>query len=194
MDNITEIITISGIAVGLAMDAFAVSVASGSIFKELHIRHALRMAFFFGAFQAVMPLLGYAAGNTFAEHITNYDHWIAFGLLVLIGGKMIYEAFKIEEVEKKPQDPSSLVILLALSIATSIDALAVGVTLSLVTRHIYTAVILIGVITFALSYVGYEIGKKMGHFFENKIEILGGLILIAIGIKILASHMLAGYR
>ena len=192
MDNIIEIITISGIAVGLAMDAFAVSVASGSVFKELHIRHALRMAFFFGAFQAIMPLLGYAAGNTFAEHIVTYDHWIAFGLLVAIGGKMIYESFKIEAVEKKPQDPSSLVVLLALSIATSIDALAVGVTLSLVTQHIYTSVILIGVITFALSYVGYEIGKKMGHFFENKIEILGGVILIAIGVKILVSHLLAG--
>ena len=190
MDNIIEIVIISGIGVGLAMDAFAVSVASGSVFKELHIRHALRMAFFFGAFQAVMPLLGYAAGNTFAEHIVSFDHWIAFGLLVLIGGKMIYEAFKIEEVEKKPQNPSNLVVLVALSIATSIDALAVGVTLSVVTHHIYTSVILIGVITFALSYVGYEIGKKMGHFFENKIEILGGLILIAIGVKILISHLI----
>ena len=190
MDNIIEIVTISGIAVGLAMDAFAVSVASGSIFKELHIRHALRMAFFFGAFQAVMPLLGYAAGNTFAEHIVSFDHWIAFGLLVLIGGKMIYEAFKIVEVEKKPQNPSNLVVLVALSIATSIDALAVGVTLSVVTHHIYAAVILIGVITFVLSYVGYEIGKKLGHFFENKIEILGGLILIAIGVKILISHLI----
>ncbi|MBL7214194.1 MAG: manganese efflux pump [Phycisphaerae bacterium] len=186
-----EIITITGIAVGLAMDAFAVSVVSGSVFKELHIRYALRMAFFFGAFQAIMPLLGYLAGNAFAEYIVNYDHWIAFGLLVLIGGKMIYEAFKIKAVEKTPQNPSNLIVLVALSIATSIDALAVGVTLSLVTHHIYAAVILIGAVTFALSYIGYEIGKKMGHFFENKIEILGGLILIAIGLKILIAHILA---
>ncbi len=190
MDNIVEIFTLSGIAVGLAMDAFAVSIVSGSVFRELHIRHALRMAFFFGAFQAFMPLLGYLAGNTFSGHIGRYDHWIAFVLLLLIGGKMIYEAFKIEEVEKKPQDPSNLVVLLALSVATSIDALAVGVTLSLVTSHILFAVAAIGAITFGLSYLGYEIGKRMGHFFENKIEIIGGLILIAIGAKILINHLL----
>lgn len=173
------------------MDTFAISIANGSVFKELHIRHALRMAFFFGAFQAVMPLLGYAAGNTLSGYIQDYDHWVAFGLLVVIGGKMVYEAFKIEAVEKKPQDPSSLVVLLALSVATSIDALAVGITLSLVTHHIYAAVVLIGAITFVLSYLGYEIGKKIGHFFENKIEILGGLILVAIGAKILISHLMA---
>ena len=101
MDNIIEILTVSGIAVGLAMDAFAVSVACGSVFKELHIRHALRMAFFFGAFQAIMPLLGYAAGNTLSEYIIEYDHWIAFVLLSLIGGKMIYEAFKIRASRRK---------------------------------------------------------------------------------------------
>jgi putative Mn2+ efflux pump MntP len=101
MDHLIQIITVNGIAAGLAMDAFAVSVVSGAIFKELHIRHALRMAFFFGAFQAVMPLLGYAAANTFSEYIVSIDHWIAFALLVGIGGKMIYESFKIRELEKK---------------------------------------------------------------------------------------------
>ena len=189
MNNIIEVMTICGIAVGLAMDAFAVSVASGSVFKELHIRHALRMAFFFGAFQAVMPLLGYAAGQTFADYIENYDHWVASVLLTLIGGKMIYEAFTIEAVEKKPQDPSNLLVLLMLSIATSIDAMAVGITLSLVTGHIFAAVIIIGIVTFGLSYAGYAIGKRIGHFFENKIEILGGLILLAIGLKILITHL-----
>ncbi|MHC5173623.1 MAG: manganese efflux pump MntP, partial [Planctomycetota bacterium] len=128
MDHLIQIITVNGIAAGLAMDAFAVSVVSGAIFKELHIRHALRMAFFFGA---VMPLLGYAAGNTFGEYIVSIDHWIAFALLVGIGGKMIYESFKIRELEKKPRVPSNLITLLALSIATSIDALAVGFTLTL---------------------------------------------------------------
>ncbi len=191
MDNLIEIITITGIAVGLAMDAFAVSIVSGSIFKELHIRHALRMAFFFGAFQAIMPLIGYATGQTFACRMAAWDHWIAFGLLGAIGGKMIYEAFKIKEAESKPRDPSSLIVLLVLSIATSIDALAVGITLSLVTQAIGIAVAVIGVITFGLSYAGYEIGKRVGHFFENKIEILGGLILIAIGAKILITHLLA---
>ncbi len=187
--NIVEWLTVCGIAVGLAMDAFAVSVVSGSVFKNLHIKHALRMALFFGAFQAIMPLLGYAAGNLFAGYITAWDHWIAFGLLAAVGGKMIYESFKFSTVEEKSKDPSSLGVLLTLSIATSIDALAVGVTLSLMTASIMAAVTVIGIITFALSYGGFEIGKRVGHFFENKIEIIGGLILIGIGVKILISHL-----
>lgn len=187
--NILECITICGIGFGLAMDAFAVSVVSGSVFKELRIRHAVRMAFFFGAFQALMPLLGYAAGSTLAGFVNRWDHWLAFGLLTVIGSKMIYEAFQIKAVEKGPQDPSNVAVLLALSLATSIDALAVGITLSLVTNHIAEAVLLIGLITFGMSYAGYEIGKRVGHFFENKIEILGGLILIIIGFKILLTHL-----
>jgi putative Mn2+ efflux pump MntP len=188
--NLTETFLIIGIAMGLAMDAFAVSIVSGSIYKEMHVAHALRMALFFGAFQAIMPLIGYATGQTFACRMEAWDHWIAFGLLAAIGGKMVYEAFKIEEVESKPKDPSNLIVLLVLSVATSIDALAVGITLSLVTQFIVYAVVLIGIITFALSYAGYEIGRRVGHFFENKIEILGGLILIGIGTKILISHLL----
>jgi len=191
MNHIIEIITISGIGVGLAMDAFAISVVSGSVFKNMCVRCALRMAFFFGAFQAFMPLIGYLAGNTLASHIEQYDHWVAFGLLSLIGGKMIYEAFKMEDIEKSAKDPSCPVTLVMLSIATSIDALAVGVTLSLLTEHLFFAVILIGIITFFLSFVGYKIGKRFGHFFENKIEILGGLILIAIGVKTLISHLIS---
>ena len=190
MDHLLQIIIVHGIAVGLAMDAFAVSIVSGSIYKELHIRHALRMAFFFGAFQAIMPLIGYMAGRTFADSIEMWDHWIAFGILSVIGGKMVYEAFKMKQVDKDPKDPSNLVVLVVLSIATSIDALAVGITLSLVTSYIFRAVATIGVITFIISYIGYIIGKRMGHFFENKIEIIGGLILIGIGFKILISHLI----
>ena len=186
-----EVLIICAIGVSLAMGAFAVSVVCGAVFRQLHILHALRMALFFGAFQSLMPLLGYTTGKTFEGFIGVYDHWLAFILLTLIGGKMIYEAFKIEEVEKKPADPASLVALLVLSLATSIDALAVGFTLSLVTHHITLAVGLIGVITFILSYIGYRIGKRFGHFFENKIEILGGLILIAIGAKILIQHLMS---
>lgn len=192
MKNLIEIMTIVGIAVGLAMDAFAVSVVSGSAFKKMCRKCALRMAFSFGAFQAFMPLLGYLAGNSLSAHIMDYDHWIAFGLLLAIGGKMIYEAFQFSDIEKEAKDPSCPVTLVMLSVATSIDALAVGVTLSLMTEHIATAVILIGLVTFGLSYLGYEIGKRLGHFFENKIEIFGGLILIAIGVKILVSQLLAG--
>ncbi len=190
MDNLIEILTITGIAVGLAMDAFAISVVSGSVYKNMCVRCALRMAFCFGAFQAFMPLLGYLAGTTLATRFEQYDHWIAFGLLSAIGGKMIYEAFKIEDIENAAKDPSCPVTLVILSIATSIDALAVGVTLSLLTQHLIAAVILIGIITFALSFIGYKIGKQFGHFFENKIEIFGGLILIAIGLKILISHLI----
>jgi putative Mn2+ efflux pump MntP len=176
------------IAVGLAMDAFAVSIVSGSTYKQLHIRHALRMAAFFGGFQAFMPLIGSLAGLSLKEYITTYDHWIAFGLLSAVGGKMIYESFKIKSVEDNP-DPSSILVLLVLSVATSIDALAIGVTLSLITSSIALAVVIIGLTTFVLSYFGVLIGKRFGHFFENKIEILGGLILIAIGVKILVEHL-----
>ncbi|MBN2271240.1 MAG: manganese efflux pump [Sedimentisphaerales bacterium] len=185
----TELITIIIIAVGLAMDALAVSIVSGAAYRQLHVKHALRIALFFGAFQAVMPLIGSLAGLTLKGHIARYDHWIAFGLLTAIGAKMIYESFKIKEAEKK-FDPTSLITLLALAVATSIDALAVGITLSLITKSIIIAVTIIGVITFALSYLGVAIGKRFGHFFESKIEILGGAILIAIAVKILLQHTL----
>jgi putative Mn2+ efflux pump MntP len=155
----------------------------------LHIGHALRLALFFGGFQALMPLLGWALGMTLEVYIASYDHWIAFILLMLIGGKMIYETFELKAVEDKPKDPSSIVVLLVLSIATSIDALVVGITLTLVTQSIFEAVAIIGVITFGICYLGWEIGKRVGHFFENKIEIVGGLVLIGIGLKILVSHL-----
>jgi putative Mn2+ efflux pump MntP len=177
------------IAVGLAMDTFAVSIVTGSAYKQLHAKHALRMAAFFGGFQAFMPLIGSLAGLGLKEYITNCDHWIAFGLLSAVGGKMVYESFKIKSVEENP-DPSNILVLLLLSVATSIDALVVGITLSLVARSIAVAAIIIGLITFVLSYLGVFIGKRFGHFFENKIEILGGLILIAIGAKILVEHEL----
>jgi len=182
--------TIIVIALGLAMDAFAVSIVTGSVYRELHIRHVLRMALFFGGFQAIMPIVGFLAGLSLKGYIAAWDHWIAFGLLSLVGGKMILEAFKISSTEKR-QDPSSLVVLLALSVATSIDALAVGVTLSLLTASIALAVTIIGLVTFGLSYAGVAIGKRFGHFFESRIEVLGGLILIAIGTKILIQHLTA---
>jgi putative Mn2+ efflux pump MntP len=185
----TELIMLCGIAVGLAMDALAVSIVSGSIFRELRLVHGLRMALFFGAFQALMPLLGWAAGRNFTAWFEDFDHWIAFGLLTFIGGKMIVEALRIRQVERKPPDPSKLAVLLMLSIATSIDALVVGLTLSLITCHIITAVVLIGLLTFLISWFGWELGRRIGHFFEIKIEALGGLILIAIGFKILLRHL-----
>lgn len=183
------LITIVIIAVGLAMDAFAVSIASGAVYKQLKLTQTLRIAIFFGGFQAFMPLIGALAGLSFREYIANYDHWIAFAILTTVGSKMIYESFKIISA-KDIRDPSNIFILLALSIATSIATLAIGVTLSLVAGSIAVAVIIIGLVTFALSYIGVLIGKKFGHFFENKIEAIGGLILIALGCKILFGHLL----
>ncbi|MCK5001275.1 MAG: manganese efflux pump [Anaerohalosphaera sp.] len=186
-----NIITVVVIAVGLAMDAFAVSVAAGAAQKQLKVQHALRMAFFFGAFQSIMPLLGWLAGLSFKDAIEPFDHWVAFGLLVVIGGKMIYESFKLKDSQDgSTVDPARISVVLILAVATSIDALAVGFTLSLVTEHVAVAVIVIGIITFALSYLGCWLGGKVGHLFENKIEAIGGVILIAIGIKILVQHLL----
>lgn len=181
-------ITIIVIAVGLAMDAFVVSIVSGGAYKQLHVRHALRMALFFGAFQAIMPLIGSLAGLTLKDYILDWDHWIAFGLLSAVGAKMIYESFKIKSVEEN-LDPTNIIVLLVLSVATSIDALAVGITLSLIVGSIIMAVIIIGLVTFVLSYLGVQIGKRFGHFFESRIEALGGVILIAIGTKILFEHL-----
>jgi putative Mn2+ efflux pump MntP len=170
------------------MDAFVVSIVSGSAYKQLHIKHALRMALFFGAFQAFMPLIGSLAGLTLKEYIEHCDHWIAFGLLAAVGGKMIYESFKIRP-DGENRDPSNLLVLLVLSVATSIDALAVGITLSLIASSILLAAAIIGLVTFVLSYFGVQIGKRFGHFFESKIEALGGIILVAVGTKILIEHL-----
>jgi putative Mn2+ efflux pump MntP len=163
------LLTIVIIAIGLAMDAFAVSIVSGAAYKKLNIRHAFRLALFFGGFQA-------------------YDHWVAFALLTAVGAKMLYESTKIKPAHEN-SEPMNLLVLLALSVATSIDALAVGITLSLLRISIAMAAIIIGLVTFVLSYIGVFIGKNSGHFFENKIEALGGLILIAIGLKILFEHL-----
>jgi putative Mn2+ efflux pump MntP len=185
-----HLFTIIVVAVGLAIDAFVVSIISGGAYKQLHVKHALRMALFFGGFQALMPLIGFMAGLSVKDYIESYDHWIAFGLLAAVGGKMIYESFKIKSIEEK-FDPSNIFVLLMLSVATSIDALAIGITLSLITSSIIAAIIIIGLVTFVLSYLGVYIGKRFGHFFENKIEAAGGIILIGIGIKILFEHLLS---
>ncbi|MGA2172800.1 MAG: manganese efflux pump MntP family protein [Sedimentisphaerales bacterium] len=185
-----ELLAIIAIAVGLSMDAFAVSVVTGAAYRELRIRHTLRMAGFFGGFQAFMPAVGYLAGMTVRQSILNYDHWVAFGILAAVGAKMIYESLKIKE-ERKTMHPANLPLLLALAVATSIDALAVGITLSLITSRIAAAVIIIGVVTFGLSCAGVHIGKKFGHFFESGIEAIGGLVLIGLGAKILLQHILA---
>lgn len=179
------------IALGLSMDAFAVSIASGAGMKKLEIKNALKMGVFFGGFQAMMPVIGWLAGVGMKSFIAGVDHWVAFGLLTLVGGKMIYEALKNNAKEKRGTGnrPFDTGILLMLAVATSIDALAVGVTFSVLSVSILLPVVIIGLTTFALSVAGVRIGAKGGHFFENKMELLGGLILLGIGLKILLEHL-----
>lgn len=186
--NHMNILTILFIALGLSMDAFAVSIANGFTIKQLRIDHALRIAVFFGLFQAIMPVIGWSAGIGLRDLIAMIDHWIAFGLLSIIGIKMILESREIKQ-EEEGKSPLTIYTLLLLSLATSIDALAVGFSLSLLSISIISPAIIIGLVTFLLSFAGVFIGKKFGHFLESKIEMAGGIILIAIGVKILIEHL-----
>ena len=184
-----NLLTIVVIALGLAMDAFAVSVTIGAVYKKPGISRAFRTALTFGGFQAVMPVMGWLTGMTVRKFIQDYDHWVAFCLLATIGCKMIYESFKIKRVQQR-SNSLRISMLLALAVATSIDAFAVGITLSfLLTRSIAITVIIIGAVTFVLSYAGVYIGKGFGYFFANRIEALGGLVLLGIGTKILLEHL-----
>lgn len=182
-----NLITIFLTSVGLAMDAFAVSIGGGISLKKVNTKDAIIIATFFGGFQFIMPLLGWTFGLFFRDFIISFDHWIAFGLLSLIGGKMLYESFQDEEEEGT--DFRNLYVLLTLAIATSIDALAVGLTFSVIKTPIVEACIIIGIITFLICLFGVYVGNKFGHIFEKQAEIIGGLILIGIGVKILIEHL-----
>lgn len=173
------------------MDALSVSIASGAQIKEARLGHAARIAFFFGLFQAVMPLIGAFAGASFKSQISAIDHWIIFFILSFIGGKMIYEAKFLRNSGRDRKDPSSFRILLLLAIATSIDALAVGISLSFLMdiNSILHASIIIGAVTFVLCFFGVIAGDYLGHLCEDKTEIAGGLVLIAVGVKILIEHL-----
>lgn len=177
------------IAVGLAMDAVAVSISSGLNLKGLRIAYALRIATAFGVAQAVMPIIGWMAGYGIGDVIAGFDHWVAFGLLTVVGGRMLWEACNQDKVEKR-LDPVHPPCLLLLAIATSLDALAVGLGLSLLRVPIFHAALIIGAITFALSFLGVFAGDRIGRHLENKAEMLGGLVLLAIGVKILIDHLL----
>ncbi len=176
------------LAVGLAMDTFAVSIASGIAYKNFRFHHALRMAAAFGFFQAVMPVIGWLLGRSLQHWMAGIDHWIAFALLSFVGGKMIYEALRIEKAEE-PTNPFGASVLLVLALATSIDALIVGVTFAVLQTAIVGPVVVIGSVTFALSLAGVYVGEAFGHFFEKKIEVLGGLVLIGMGLKIIIQHL-----
>jgi len=183
-----DILSVFVIAVGLAMDAFAVSISCGFTVPSPKRWNALKIAAFFGAFQAVMPVIGWSIGRFFSIYIETFDHWIAFILLSFIGIRMIYNAIMADECETVV-DPTDIKTLLMLSIATSIDALAVGVTFAFLQIRIITPVLIIGIITFFISSIGLLIGHKLGCYFEKRVEIFGGLVLIGIGLKILIEHL-----
>ena len=175
------------LAVGLSMDAFAVSVCKGLSIQKLKPRHAVIVGAWFGAFQALMPAIGWLLGSAFADMIEAVDHWIAFVLLALIGGNMIREALGHEEEDA---DPSlAPIAMLLLAAATSIDALAVGVTFAFLRVAVVPAVTLIGVCTFAISAAGVKIGNVFGARYKSRAELLGGIVLVLIGLKILLDHL-----
>lgn len=183
MDALTTVL----IGIGLSADAFAVAVARSIPSRKMVMRTSLLMAASFGFFQAIMPVIGWLAGMQLLPIIAGIDHWVAFGLLAFIGGKMVYESRMIEEEEKKDAELNGHVLVL-LSLATSMDALAVGLSFSFLKVSILEPALIIGLITFAISLAGCLAGRKFGHLFEDKVEIAGGLILIGIGLKILLEH------
>ncbi|MCI8642858.1 MAG: manganese efflux pump MntP family protein [Lachnospiraceae bacterium] len=182
-----EFITLFVLAVGLSMDAFAVAVCKGLAMKKMSWKNAVIVGLWFGTFQALMPVIGYFLGVSFADRIKSVDHWIAFVLLALIGGNMIREAFgKEEERASADLDVKTMFIM---AVATSIDALAVGVTFAFLDQNMPLAVSLIGVTTFMLSMLGVKVGNLFGVKYKSKAEFIGGLILILLGAKILLEHL-----
>lgn len=176
------------ISLGLAADACAVSLSSGLLIKHLKFNKALKIALFFGLFQGVMLWLGWWLGLGFREPLSKIDHWIAFVLLSFLGGKLIYESCQLES-NLKPFNPLDFYILLGLAIATSIDALAAGISFSVLKISILLSATLVGFITFFLSFLAVYIGHGYGDLFKNKVEIVGGLLLIFFGSKILLEHL-----
>ena len=181
------------LAVGLAMDAFAVSICKGVCLKKASLAQSAAVGAYFGIFQAGMPIIGYFLGTGFADRIERYDHWVAFALLLVLGGKMFIESFKKEDAEStaagNDRDELKFIKMLVLAIATSIDALAVGITLAFLKVNIWAAAAFIGAVTFIISAGGVKIGHAFGEKYTNKAELAGGIILMAIGVKILLEHL-----
>ena len=188
-----DFITLLFIAVGLAMDAFSVSVTDGIVLKKIKVSNALKVALFFGVFQFGMLFIGYLLGSAFEKYISSIDHWVAFVLLMIIGGKMFFEALfekdNQEDFEKK-ENPLDNKVLTVLAIATSIDALAVGISFAAMknTGILFSASV-VGIVAFLFSFFGMYIGNKCGNLFGSKSEIAGGIVLMGIGIKILVEHL-----
>ena len=192
------ILELLGIAVGLAMDAFSVSLMTGMITSDFRVRHAVRLGATFGFFQFIMPVAGYFLGRTFAEKIEAYDHWVAFGLLALIGGKMLIDAARelhAGTVAGDSRRPAAETLawrtLLIQGVATSIDALAVGVSFAMLSQNIWLSSGVIGAVTFALSFAGALLGKRAGNLLGRWARLFGGSVLVLIGVKILIEGLLA---
>jgi putative Mn2+ efflux pump MntP len=183
-----DYLTITLTAIGLAMDCFAVSMSCGIVMKDFNRRDALTLGLFFGGFQAMMAFLGWLGGTGFAGHIESIDHWIAFALLLIIGAKMIHEGLEKDE-ECANLDIRNLRVLLVLSMATSIDALAIGISYAFLEVEIVVPVILIGLVSLIFAIAGSTLGKNMGERFGKRMEIIGGIILIMLGLKILIEHI-----
>lgn len=175
------------IAVGLSMDAFAVSIVNGIVIKQKRNKSALLLASFFGGFQMFMPAIGWLAGLSLKNIIMGIDHWIAFSLLTFIGLKMIYDSTRLEDGKK--EEKLKFYSLLTLSVATSIDALMVGLSFAFLQTSILVPILVIGLVTCVLSLIGFFFGCGLGRIFGNKVKIIGGLTLIAIGIRILSEHL-----
>jgi putative Mn2+ efflux pump MntP len=184
-----EPVTLVFIALALAMDAFAVALAAGVALYPVSKRQLFRLSFHFGLFQGLMPIIGWLAGLSVQRLISAYDHWLAFGLLSFVGGKMIFEAFHDNE-EKQKTDPTRGATMVMLSIATSIDALAVGLSLAVIGVTIWTPALVIAVTASTLTVAGMLLGGKIGMIWGKRVEVLGGLLLIGIGLKILAEHLM----
>lgn len=185
-----ELVTYSIIAVGLAMDAFAVSLGIGTTRQAKDGRAVFRLSFHFGFFQGFMTLLGWLLGSSVANLIANFDHWVAFALLAWVGGRMIKEGFASVDAESCPaRDPSRGRTLMVLCVATSIDAMAVGLSMAMIDANVVFASIVIAVITLGLSLVGLLAGGGLGERFGKRMEVLGGLLLVGIGVRILVSHL-----
>ena len=185
-----SIMVVLGVAVALAMDCFAVTLGMACGAKGLTTKQAVRMAAFFGGFQFFMPVAGWFAGDRLLALIRSFDHWVAFGLLAVIGGRMIYEAFELSDEEKACRpDQTQGRRLVVLALATSIDALAVGLSLGVIRTGILVPAAVIGVMSFAMTVLGAKLGPAVGRVAGKRAELLGGLILIGIGVKVLVEHL-----
>lgn len=186
-DVFMDLLTLLTLAVGLAMDAFAVSICKGLAMREKVLKKGIIVGLWFGGFQALMPTIGFSLGTQFKDQITSIDHWIAFVLLGLIGINMVKEALSNDE--EQADDSIAVKEMFMLAVATSIDALAVGITFAFLNVHIVSAALMIGVCTFLISFVGVKIGNIFGTKYKSKAELAGGIILILLGFKILFEHL-----